>query len=120
MFIICHCGAHITDSTDFQTWKARFIPDAYSERYPDALELAAPLRDPGRFLNAARPYFREMWQCCDCGRLWLEGEPSDEGQGRTLHCFAPETSATSKTILAPLPEDEESIQWTLDRIKGQR
>ena len=36
---------------------------------------------------------RTMWQCFECGRLYIDGPDGD------LHCFVPENDETEKRIL---------------------
>jgi len=99
----CHCGATISDSADSLSHKAHLTPDQDLYGVWDGIDDAVidrvasgelALRDAyvesRRIISAPT---RLMWQCFDCGRLYIDGP---DGK---MHCFVPETSETEKRIL---------------------
>ncbi len=103
MKIECHCGSTIVDHTDDLPGKARWIPDQVWFATLDALddEVIDPLAKQQLGLNAAFHRVREilgrnsrlMWQCRDCGRLYL-GDRENQ-----LQCFVPANSTACKELL---------------------
>jgi hypothetical protein len=112
MKIHCVCGYSISDTTDMIEYKARLIPDQ------DFYDLMDRIFSEARsLLSAAKPYVdtldykqaldalrnaiseplweytREMWQCEQCGRLYLEGE------GPYVHPFKPEEDPFPRGLL---------------------
>lgn len=94
MKIRCHCGTAIIDQTDDVPNKAHLIPDQDWLATLDAIDAevllplsggligedAASMRTRSIIGRAARG----VWQCRECGRLYLDGP-----DGR-LRCFAPD------------------------------
>jgi len=52
----CACGNTIRDNADFLPYKARLLPDEDTER--------------------AVPEDRDMFECEECGRLWIQAGPN--------------------------------------------
>lgn len=73
----CACGRQLVDSGDGHPHKARVVADRDWERFLDDVEQGAPDAPWTRHVRA-------LYQCPDCGRLWL-----DQG-GRRLLAFVPE------------------------------
>ena len=69
----CLCGSIISDNTDFISYKAWYLAD---QDWDDFLESEVPTG--GHDWGLART----MYQCPDCGRLWLQGV-----NGRNLSFF---------------------------------
>ena len=103
MKIGCRCGETISDSADYISHKAHLTPDQEICGVWDGIDdevidrLASgelPVKDAymvsRRIISSPT---RTMWQCCECGRLYIDG-PDGE-----LHCFVPENDETEKRIL---------------------
>ncbi|MCA9044801.1 MAG: hypothetical protein KDA69_10805 [Planctomycetaceae bacterium] len=103
MKIGCHCGATISDSTDYLSHKAHLTPDQNLYDVWDGIddEVIDPVAS--RKLSADDAYMvsrriiasptRLMWQCFECGRLYIDGLDGE------LHCFVPESDETDQRIL---------------------
>ena len=94
MKIRCVCGGLIVDQTDFQRNKAYLIAD---QDWFDVLDEAADAADEeGREADGGLllELSREMWQCRDCGRLYI-----DDRTG-TLHRFEPAETTVPRDLLA--------------------
>ena len=100
MKIECRCGALIFDSTDNLPDKAHFVPDKSWNRLWENIDAAIEKSGPSPDEKEAAcmelrssKYFRTMWQCGACGRLYIDDEQNE------LHVFEPESLSTSKRIL---------------------
>ena len=103
MKITCHCGHLIPDQTDSLPHKAHLIPDQNWEQLWEQIDttvldkLGAGKIDVDAAATILRTLIsnssRSMYQCSQCGRLYLNGS-----QGR-LHCYQRNTEADSLTIL---------------------
>lgn len=103
MKIGCHCGATISDSTDYLSHKAHLTPDRDIYGVWDGIDEEVidrvvsgelPVRDA--YMKSRRIISsptRLMWQCFECGRLYIDGP---DGK---LYCFVPENEETEKRIL---------------------
>jgi hypothetical protein len=103
MKIGCLCGGVIIDQTDDLPQKGHLIPDQEWFATYDAIDddVINPLAEGS--LEKERAYMvarliigrsaRLMWQCVDCGRLYI-----DDRQGK-LQCYVPEDEKTSREIL---------------------
>ncbi|HWL08108.1 MAG TPA: hypothetical protein VNQ76_06885 [Planctomicrobium sp.] len=103
----CHCGDRIADHSDDLPHKAHLIPDqnwnALWDRIDDEI---LPKLEKGRqnletTAMQLRILFgdaiRAMYQCRECGRLYINDE-----HGK-LHCYVPQDDAASCTILKEHP-----------------
>jgi hypothetical protein len=99
----CHCGASVVDQTDYLPHKGHLIPDQEWFTTYDAIDdqVIDPVAD-GRLskeeaYHLARciisRFARLMWQCRECGRLYIDGL---DGQ---LRCFTPESEQADREIL---------------------
>src|SRR4051812_11974080 len=96
----CHCGATISDSTDYLSHKAHLLPDQELYEVWDGIDdevidrVASGVLTPKDAYMVSRRIMssptRSMWQCFECGRLYIDGL---EGE---LHCFMPENENTDK------------------------
>jgi hypothetical protein len=101
MKITCECGHLLSDNTDKLPYKAHFISDQDWDAFWDAIDEA--IENPGRAANDREArcmqlrrlqLFRRAWQCPTCGRLFVDD------QGYNLNVFLPNSTETSRTILA--------------------
>lgn len=107
MKIGCHCGETILDQTDYLPHKAHIIPDQDWFVAFDGIddEVIKPVAEGRISKDAACMHARRivsrnarlMWQCRDCGRLYIEQR---DGQ---LRCFAPEGHQPDREILRTRP-----------------
>ncbi|MGL6072671.1 MAG: hypothetical protein ACRC8S_00790 [Fimbriiglobus sp.] len=102
MKIGCHCGATIFDQTDDLPQKGHLIPDqewfaVYDEMDSLIDQIVAGNMSQEQAYHKSREIIsrnaREMWQCVECGRLYIDGVD------RQLYCFAPEGELVHKEIL---------------------
>ncbi len=103
MKIGCRCGATISDSTDYISHKAHLTPDQEIYGVMDGIDDEVIDRVGSGELPVEDAYVvarrimssptRTMWQCFECGRLYIDGPDGD------LHCFVPENEQTEKRIL---------------------
>ncbi|HEX6812164.1 MAG TPA: hypothetical protein VF384_11115 [Planctomycetota bacterium] len=103
MKIHCSCGFMIHDGTDDLPQKGHLIPDRSWFATHDAIdgEIIEPLAAGWLEKDAAHQLVRHimsrsvrlMWQCRDCGRLYIDGL---DGQ---LRCFVPDGKAVDREIL---------------------
>lgn len=94
MKIGCHCGASIIDQTDDLPHQGHMIPDQEWFATYDAIDDAVvdPVADGQLGHEAAYHRARQligrsarlMWQCQECGRLYIDG------LHRGYQCFRPE------------------------------
>ncbi len=61
----CKCGNTIYDSSDFISYKARFIAD---QDYTDFLD-EVEKKDWHKLTKSATKYFREIFQCTNCNNI---------------------------------------------------
>lgn len=102
MKIECACGAHIHDGTDNLAHKAHLMPDqewdAFWNAVDDAVEKSGPAADDkaAACMRLRMQSFghRLMWQCRQCGRLYIDD------RHHRLQCFAPASESVPKDILA--------------------
>ena len=107
MKIDCHCGAHIVDQTDDLPHKGHLITDQEWFAIFDALddELIDALVDGRLDKQAAYHLVRQilgrsarlMWQCRECGRLYIDGL---HGQ---LRGFVPQDEPADRELLRSRP-----------------
>ncbi len=103
MRIDCHCGKIISDTTDHLAHKAHLTPDQDIYEVWDGIDDEVIDRVASGELAVGDAYMksrhiinsptRSMWQCFECGRLYIDG-PDGE-----LYCFVPEHEETEKRIL---------------------
>ena len=103
MKINCHCGEQISDTSDYISHKAHLIPDQDIYGVMDGLDDEVIDRVASGELSVQDAYMvsrrilyspiRTMWQCFECGRLYIDGPDSE------LHCFRPDNEQTEKRIL---------------------
>lgn len=103
MKIGCGCGAVIVDQTDFLPHKASFIPDqdlfgvfdSLDEEIVDRLATGELSKDEayGKLRTIISKASRLMYQCRECGRLYLDD------RSRTLHSYLPADEAAQREIL---------------------
>lgn len=103
MKISCHCGATISDSTDYLAHKAHLTPDQDLYGAWDGIDDEVIDRVASGELSVQDAYWKSrrilssptrlMWQCIECGRLYIDGI---DGK---LNCFVPESEETEKRIL---------------------
>ena len=93
MHFYCSCGNRISDITDFLSFKASFLADQDEDDYFGQVEQAVQDGLPdGSLLDVlaiqlpSRYLCRSMYQCPQCGNLFLE-----DTSGK-LHEFVPKTS----------------------------
>jgi hypothetical protein len=99
----CHCGATVSDSTDYLPHKAHFTPDQDLYGVWDGIDDEVIDRVASGELSVGDAYMKSrrifaaptrlMWQCIQCGLLYIDGP---DGQ---LYCFVPENEETEKRIL---------------------
>lgn len=103
MKIDCTCGATIFDGTDSLPHKAHLTPDQDVHGVWDGIDenvidpVASGALTVEAAYNKSRTIItsptRAMWQCTECGRLYIDGPDRD------LHCFVPQNDETDKRIL---------------------
>ena len=103
MKIGCHCGASISDSTDYLSHKAHLTPDQEIYGVWAGIDDEVIDRVASGELPVCDAYMKSrqiisgptrlMWQCIECGRLYIDGP-----DGR-LYCFVPENEEAEKRIL---------------------
>ena len=91
----CTCGEVLCDQTDFLPHKARLVAD---EDWFDLFDIVDELtttgaRDPDEFTRRTLGYWRDVFQCPACGRLYLQTQDR-------LHEFVPAEASTPKDLLA--------------------
>lgn len=110
MKIDCRCGATIYDSADELPGKGHLIPDQEWFELQEAIEAqaidalaAGKITSEGaamRMRQLLNAHVRLMWQCCACGRVYVDG-PDGE-----LHAFAPEGGGAGTRLLRGRVRDE--------------
>ncbi len=103
MKIGCPCGASIVDQTDDLPHKGHLIPDQDWFAIYDSLDeevidaLVSGRLERSAACNLARETIRRtsrlMYQCRDCGRLFIDDLRGD------LQCYVPASEETSREIL---------------------
>jgi hypothetical protein len=103
MKISCRCGAMISDTTDYISRKGHLTPDQEIYGVWDGIDDEVIDRVASGELSVNDAYMvsrrimssptRLMWQCFECGRLYIDGPNGD------LHCFVPEDEHTEKRML---------------------
>ncbi|TDD79637.1 hypothetical protein E1293_22755 [Actinomadura darangshiensis] len=88
MKIRCACGNLVRDQTDFIPYKARVIAD---QDWSDALDAL----DADQLWSLSRT----MWQCTECGRLFIEDHDD------RLRVFAPDSPAAPSDLLRSVHRD---------------
>jgi hypothetical protein len=102
MKIGCECGFTIQDGTDNLPHKAHLLPDqewdAFWIAIDNAIEKSGPSpkeKESACMQLRTRSFgHRLMWQCPQCGRLYI-----DDAQNN-LQCFEPASSSVPKGMLA--------------------
>jgi hypothetical protein len=108
MKISCDCGEVIIDQADDLPYKAHLVPDQEWYANFDALDdqvidlVADGRMDKQAAYRLSRLLLsqssRLMWQCAECGRLYVEG-PDEQ-----VRCFAPESGPFERQILRRRPK----------------
>jgi hypothetical protein len=99
----CHCGATISDQTDYLSNKAHLAPDQDVYGVWDGIDEKVINLVASGELTVQDAYMKSreiissptrwMWQCFECGRLYIDGLDNK------LHCCVPENEETEKRIL---------------------
>ncbi|WP_106401705.1 hypothetical protein [Actinocorallia populi] len=87
MKIRCACGGVIIDNTDFLPGKAYLIAD---QDWEDAIGPESGETARQRLRDWSRP----MWQCQECGSLYI-----DDREGN-VHCFRPASADAPRDLLS--------------------
>ena len=103
MKIGCHCGATISDSTDYVPANGHLIRDqewfnVYDGGDDEVVDsvAAGKMTAEDVYMKSRQiisPRSRLMWQCSTCGRLYV-----DDINGE-LQCYVPEGAETEKQFL---------------------
>ena len=98
---ICSCGkTNFLNSIDNRSYVAHFIPDQHWDQFWNAVDSAVERSGPTpndkdaacMSLRKADPH-RHIWQCPQCGSLYVEDA------NRIRHRFVPDSPAVPKTLL---------------------
>lgn len=86
--MMCRCGYVFHDNTDHLPWKAHFLADEdmddYFNTFDEIKETTSKRDIDDIVLKAAHYWERFVYQCPDCGKLYIESEPG------TFSVFIPE------------------------------
>jgi hypothetical protein len=104
MKFLCECGHVIRDQTDNLPYKAHSYPDQSMEALYAAIDRLMKSPAPSDLLQRDERMRaivfpkggRIMYQCPDCGRLYI----ADKGK---LHCFKSEFGDAPKTLFQAKP-----------------
>lgn len=101
MHFYCTCGNRISDTTDFLSYKAYLLADQDEQDYYDAIEQEVKNEEISReecvdniMFSFGRKYLgKAMYQCLECGRLFIEDET-----GRNFYTFVPEGDVNKRIL----------------------
>jgi len=107
----CECDHVISDSTDDLSYKAYSCPDQSRDAVFAAIDRLMDSPAPTDTLQrdalvwpiVAPKGYRLMYQCPECGRVYIAGK------GGTLHCFKPEFDNTPKDLFQGSSSTEKAI-----------
>jgi hypothetical protein len=105
MKFLCECGFLISDSTDHLPYKAYSHPDESFDAVYDAIDRLMkfpppddqPERDQLTFAITEPIGGRTMYQCPECGRIFIWGDE------RRIYSFKPEDTDTPKNLFEGKP-----------------
>lgn len=104
MKLHCSCGNVMADNSDMLSYKAHFIADRDYDDRDDS--------NQGLLLE------RTMYQCWECGRLWVDDQDNNP------RCFEPASPDTPKDILNSTLKDKwkrpVSARWFSDANGTER
>lgn len=96
----CPCGKHLSNWEGKPPFLADFLPEQHVDEYCGAIEDGIrenpgnPEIAAGFAIDRTVAFFRQIWQCPECGRLLVLGPD------HRYYSFVPESTETPKTILA--------------------
>ena len=103
MHFLCPCGNIIRETSDCLSYKAGILADQDEEELWEILEKAE--KPHSEELNIAievmRLFRRNIYQCPNCGRLFLE----NAADGYELVCFEPAEPANTRMLISEYGED---------------
>ncbi len=103
MKIACHCGGVIFDQTDNLSNKGHIIPDQDWLTLLDAIDQAVTFsgtthgQKEGALMKVRKlavHLSKTIWQCNDCGALYIEGDKND------LVSFTPHNQDNAVPVLS--------------------
>lgn len=96
MKFLCSCGELIRDQSDYLSHKAGLVADEDIFDLHDVIDeiVADSADDPDAVGRRTGGFWRALYQCPACGRLFVSGEDGE------LHEFIPASSSTPRNLLA--------------------
>lgn len=95
MKFLCTCGVVMRDQSDYLPHKAHLVADEDFFDLHDVIDqlIAQGPDDPDALTRLVPAYWRELYQCPDCGRLYVAARGE-------LHEFVPAIEGSPRDLLA--------------------